>query len=325
VAGLALVGVASGCSGRVYASGAGDDGGTGTATPEPSDTTAATDTGETTDTGEPEGDYGEAVVRIVDTANLDLLFVIDDSATMAEEQAALADNATGFIEILDAAQVNYRIAFTTTDIGGVAFCGGDGAEDGAFVASSCLERGDLAACDCLHETIEVLPTVTEVDPEPKPRPWLERSGEWSNVGVPMAEAMACYLPQSTKGCRFEAPLEGMYRALERATDPEDPQYGFLRPHADLAVVLVTDEVDCSYAKPEIFIENDVFWQDGTPNSAVCWNAGVECEGNGPVYPSCMAANKGLSGAVGVPDDQSVIYPVSRYVGQLAGIEPRSRT
>jgi hypothetical protein len=272
----------------------------------------------------PDGNYGEAIIRIVDTANVDLLFVIDDSATMAEEQASLAQNATTFIQILDAAQVNYRIAFTTTDIGGVAFCGNSINEDGMFVASSCLERGDLAACDCLHETIEIVPTITEGDPELKPRPWLERSGEFTNVNIPMDEAMACFLPQSTKGCKFEAPLEGMYRALERSQDPDDPQFGFMRPHADLAIVLATDEVDCSYTTDEIFLTNDVFWQQGAPNSAICWNAGVSCQGNGPVYPSCWSDNKSKTGATGVPDNQAVIHPISRYIDQLAAIEAQKK-
>jgi hypothetical protein len=53
----------------------------------------------------------------------------------------------------------------------------------------------------------------------------------------------------TTGCGFEAPLESMKRALD-GSRPENA--GFIRPSADLAIVVLTDEDDCSVKDPAIF-------------------------------------------------------------------------
>lgn len=50
---------------------------------------------------------------------IDVLWVVDDSATMTEEQDALAENAQSFIEVLLEAEVAFQIGVTTTDIDAV--------------------------------------------------------------------------------------------------------------------------------------------------------------------------------------------------------------
>src|SRR6187402_3458074 len=74
--------------------------------------------------------------------DVDILFVIDNSGSMAEEQATLARNFERFIAALEAEKVeaNYRIAITTTDVGHVYACGDTGPEAGKFQLTSCLQR-----------------------------------------------------------------------------------------------------------------------------------------------------------------------------------------
>src|SRR5262249_10265954 len=55
-----------------------------------------------------------------------------------------------------------------------------------------------------------------------------------------------------RGCGFEQTLEGMKRALD-GSHPEN--VGFLRSAAFLAVVILTDEDDCS-AQPSLFTQPD---------------------------------------------------------------------
>jgi hypothetical protein len=301
---------------------------------------------EVTDDGEPLPDLptgdlpipdgrAEAEVQVVMTADVDLLFVVDNSATLADEQVFLASNAASFVNILDQANVNYRIGFTTTDVGG-EHCKESTPERGALVTRNCLEHpwefvsGNDAVFDkvcgdyCQLEDVEILPSATAEDPTPIPRPWLEKIQGVSNlpVEVSMPDALTCFLPQGIAGCRFESPLEAMYLALQRVQDPGDPAFGFLREGASLAVVLVTDEVDCSAATEALFDgSNTMYWPE--PNdltSAVCWNAGVECLGPGPVYDDCFPANKDLAGNVGVPDGQAVMHPISRYLDQLIDLD-----
>ncbi|HFE46912.1 MAG TPA: VWA domain-containing protein, partial [Nannocystis exedens] len=58
-------------------------------------------------------------VSIAISKDVDIVFVIDDSGSMSEEQALLSSNFASFINVLEAPDVkaNYRLAITTTDAG----------------------------------------------------------------------------------------------------------------------------------------------------------------------------------------------------------------
>jgi hypothetical protein len=112
----------------------------------------------------------------------------------------------------------------------------------------------------------------------------------------------------------------------------EPNYGFIRDSAILAVVQVTDEVDCSYNKDwsEIFDQDGskVFWSDPTadfPTSAVCWNAGVDCVGDPSGYDSCDPVNKDVDGNSGVGDSAAVLHPMNRYIERVQGIEGQKQS
>jgi hypothetical protein len=294
-----------------------------------------------TDDGGPIGDPVEAI------RDVDILFVIDNSGSMGEEQAILAANIGSFINILeeDDVDANYRIGITTTDMGNPWCEPGDTTPElGKLVMSSCKSRlgdfvfndsvdvQDLACndiCTLDESELEILPTTTDVDPEAKPRPWLERIGGQKNIPstTNSASAFACFGPQGINGCGFESTLEAMYYAVLRAGSPTEEHYGFIRDNAILAVIFLTDEVDCSHNPDwaQIFDAdgNKEFWSDpsaATPTSALCWNAGVVCSGDPSNYDSCDATNKGVDGEIGVDDDQAVLYPVSRYISRLEEVE-----
>lgn len=281
------------------------------------------------------------------TRAVDVLFVIDNSGTMGAEQGRLATAGAPFIAALDDVGLDWRIGFTTTDNGN-PWCGSTSPEAGSLQLSSCLGRTgefvfngnpptDATAEACLQvcntDTLEILSTTTTLDPNPRPRPWLERAAGMANVEVDPAEAFACAAPQGIAGCGFEAPLESMYKAFLRAENGDEEQYGFLRDEALLVVVIVTDEADCSYNNEyqSIFLPSNeggdpVFWSDpeaSSPTSAVCWNAGVACTGAG-TYDECHAENKDTNGNTGVSDDQAVMLPVARYVDYLQSLEDAKR-
>src|SRR5690606_13098988 len=242
--------------------------------------------------------------------NVDILFVIDNSAGMAAAQAKLATAVEALIEVLERPDVdaNYRIAVTTTDSGN-PLCSAieTTPANGPLWPSSCRSRldqlvsadgvdaQDLACNDlCALEPSQqaITPTPTAVDPGPRPRPWIERAEGLTNLpsGTDPAQALACLLPQGIDGCGFEAPLQSMDLALARATTPGEDSYGFMRADAVQVVVFLNDEVDCSH-NPEwstIFaVDGDkTFWSDPDapePSSAVCWNAGVTCSGDPSGY------------------------------------------
>jgi hypothetical protein len=293
------------------------------------------------------GDDGPDGDPIEINRDIDILFVIDNSGSMGEEQAILAANMGAFINVLEAEDVeaNYRIGITTTDMGN-PWCpaGATTPETGRLVMSSCKTRladflfsdtvdvQDLACndiCTLDESELEILPTTTDVDPVAKPHPWLERIAGQKNIPstTNAAAAFACFGPQGVNGCGFESQLESMYFALLRAQNEGEENYGFIRDNATLAVIFLTDEVDCSYNPDwaEIFDAdgNKEFWTDPSenfPTSGVCWNAGVQCSGDPSNYDSCDPINKGVDGALGVAADDAVLYPVSRYINLLQDIE-----
>jgi hypothetical protein len=292
--------------------------------------------------GEPQH-YSEATVQLqyVRPLKVDVLIVLDNSSSMAEEQQLLAQNVGALVHVLEAEDVeaDYRIAITTTDAGHPS-CPSSTPEHGAFMLTPCTSRldefvgdgeggpSDVRALACTDicglsaADLEILPTTTDEDPTPKPRPWIERIAGHSNLpeGVEMSDALSCFGPQGVAGCDFETPLESMRQALLRAKDPNDPAYGFLRKDAMVYVVFLTDEDDCSVAPggEEIFsAEGDrLFWSDkdaAAATSAVCWNAGVACIGDPSGYDSCVATNKDLAGNEGVADQDAVLQPIDSYI------------
>lgn len=280
--------------------------------------------------------------------DVDLLFVIDNSGSMSEEQHALAGAFGAMIEVLERPDVdaNYRIAITTTDDGN-PWCPDTTPEAGALQLESCMGRLDellpddplfdpapelcVDTCPEALTVIETLPTAISGDDGLASRDWLERVEGRTNLpeGLTMTQALGCVAPQGILGCGFESPLEAMWKALRRSRTQGDPAQGFVRESAVLSIVHVTDEEDCSsnHDFDSIFLPegNRVFWSDPAaeaPTSAVCWNAGVLCEGTSP-YGDCRSVDLDVEGDVVASadaEDLAVIRPLSRYVGMLQGIE-----
>ncbi|MCA9660675.1 MAG: VWA domain-containing protein, partial [Myxococcales bacterium] len=291
---------------------------------------------------------GKKGISIAVNKDVDIIFVIDDSGSMAEEQALLSANFEAFINVLEAddVQANYRLAITTTDAGNPRCPKADTTPlNGNFELSSCVDRVGLGHftfagvdppldasysctdfCDLTDADLQIRPTTTEKDATEKARPWLQNLEGETNLpdGVTTVQAFQCFGPQGVAGCGFESHLESMYKALTRAeTDGED-NYGFLREQAILSVVFVTDEADCSYNEDHkaVFIDQKALWNDPNdpiPTSAVCWRAGVECDGS-----TCSSENIDIAGNKGASDADAVLHPVSRYIDRLQSIEDEKR-
>lgn len=268
---------------------------------------------------------------------VDVLLVIDNSRTMGEEQARLANAVSALIGPLDSAGIDWRVGVTTTDNGNPACSADTTPEGGSLVASSCKARlaefqdGDVDARDlacnslCSLDDLAIQPTATTTDPTAKPRPWLEKIDGQTNLaaGTDPIDALRCMLPMGVRGCNFEAPLESMYLALRRSEDGNQAEFEFLRPDAGLLVIIVSDGSECSYNRDwfDIFAADGsrVFWSDPTasaPTSAVCWNAGVECKGDPSAYTSCDPIDLDINGDPTSDSSDAVLNPLSRYTGIL---------
>lgn len=285
---------------------------------------------------------------------IDVLVVADNSGSMGDEQGKLVPALAAMVEQIDETaplEVDLRIGFTTTDMGNVE-CSGTTPERGRLRLISARDRiGEFCwpkvnpsiPCNAefiveqycpsqVDDALEVLPTPLGPDMDSKIRPWLDRRGGVLNVGgADFAEALGCYALQGVDGCGFESPLEAMHRAIERIEDPNEPMFGFFRHASTKLVLFVTDEADGSARpslQPLVFDRNlppekKVFWsnpQSEIPSSAITWNAGVRCIGDGDPFDDCLPENYGVDGKVLDPADvgESVLFPLERYSDQIAG-------
>ena len=302
-------------------------------------TTTGDGDGDGTTTGDGDGDPPPDPEGCVSA--LDILIILDNSASMGPIQAALVNALPALLDPLDAAAVDWRIGVTTTDNGN-PWCpaGITTPEAGKLVTGSCRSRlgdfvfnnGEIDATDiacndiCALDDLGVEPTPTEFDPNPAVRPWIESIGGQANVADPLA-ALSCMVPMGINGCGFESQLESAYLATIRAQDSNEAAYGFLREDAGLLVLIVSDEVDCSYNKDwsEIFSAdgNKTFWADPNaafPTSAVCWNAGVTCSGDPSDYDDCSATDFDVNGNPGATQNDAVLHALVRYNGLFDGLE-----
>lgn len=158
---------------------------------------------------------------------MDILFVIDDSGSMGEEQANLTANFPGFIQVLDAytnsagVPLDYRVGVTTTGV------------DVEF----------------LIQPIPGFPAIPESEEGPDgqllqkadcgmTRRWIERSDP------DVSGTFSCLANVGTSGSAMEMPLRATELAVtDRVLDGTNA--GFIREDALLAVIILTDENDCS--------------------------------------------------------------------------------
>lgn len=256
---------------------------------------------------------------------LDLLFVIDNSGTMGEEQVNLAANFPLLIEQI--AQIkdkkgnlinpDVNIMVTTTDMGHPG-CTQFQKEDyvpakGEPINTPCTDR--LERFISLDKKKNIQSACTNACSGVAPDgPFIRYkvNGTTNVPGDDVAGALSCIGLQGIDGCGYEGQLESMMQALNPDKAWNQGSFPFVREGAVLAIVMVTDEADCSVLAPAGYdyfdkgkAEDPTFSQywnvdpaEGGKKevtSAVCWNGGVNCvdADNDGIYESCTSADKGV--------------------------------
>ena len=300
---------------------------------------SGTSGGETTaSSGEPEEECDPELENCTSIVTLqraaDILFIIDNSGSMGEEQGVLAANFPQFIDVLEGEQVgaSYRIGIATTDEIGLRATScrqrlGDFIWEGALGPNNeplyVDERDAGCLASCQFDDIPLSP-VEDANGNLVSGPWIQRSGGTTNLppGMTMADALKCLGPQGINGFGYEAPLEAMRRVIE------DNFEGFVRDEALLAIIIVTDEADCSLPLQNVdtlFTSlGQPFWADlePGPTSSACWKAGVQCIGGPGTYDACVAVDKGWDGQPTDDPDGAVLYPLERYIDALQAVADR---
>ncbi|MBU0611790.1 MAG: hypothetical protein KKI08_28195, partial [Armatimonadetes bacterium] len=203
--------------------------------------------------------------------DVDLLFMIDNSGSMEQEQELLRRQFPKLIEALRSPKLgnqipNVHIGVVSSDLGagqyGLPSCEVSGGDGGKL-----QNTPRLAGCTGPSD------------------PWISYIDGVTNIpgcsGDPVEcvkSAFGCIAQLGILGCGFEAQLESARRAL----DPKlNINPGFIRPNAFLAVVFVTDEDDCSARDPQLFDPQQQGLTDplGPLTSFRCFEFGIQCNIN----------------------------------------------
>jgi hypothetical protein len=245
---------------------------------------------------------------------LDILVVIDNSATMGPTQEAVVRGLVGLVGQLEESELpaDVQMMFTTTDMGH-ALCDGLGPgsyvpAEGAPTTTGCNARLDhFTSTGIDAEANEALCTdFCPADVVPGD-PFVAFASDGSgNVDAGAAAAVGCLAPQGISGCGYEAPLEAMLQALDPDAWWNAGARPFMRRGSELVVVIATDEADCSMSGSDWMFEAPFGEPGMIPPSAVCWRGGVVCDGPDAfgVYGECTLRDMPL-------------HPLERYEGQLA--------
>jgi hypothetical protein len=145
-----------------------------------------------------------------DKAPVDILFVVDNSGSMGDEQASLAANLSSFMKFADKNFIDYHIAVTTTDV--------SGGEDGRFVPVT--QTGTWPNAGATPPRV-----LTRNTPD-------------------VLRAFQLNVNVGTNGSAEEEGFEAAYLALSPTLLSTHNQ-GFLRDDAALLVIVMTDEMEQS--------------------------------------------------------------------------------
>jgi hypothetical protein len=195
--------------------------------------------------------------------DIDILFLIDNSMSMKEEQDNLRRNFPVFTRVLkDLPQglPNVHIAVVSSDLGAGKFKGIPG----------CVASGDAGR-------FQNLPRGACTPPNGS---FIRAVGNERNFDGDIDQAFACIAALGTSGCGFEHQLQSLRVALDPELMPKE-NAGFLREHAVLALVLLTDEDDCSApVGTGLFDPGDTLASDtlGPLTSFRCNEFGHLCDG-----------------------------------------------
>jgi hypothetical protein len=234
---------------------------------------------------------GESCCRRA-TGELDVLFTVDNSNSMAEEQASLTEQFPRMAEILATGDIDsdgiqdfpavtsLHVGTITTDMG-----------VGGFNVMTCNDEPNFGDNGVLRTVgNEAMPGCAATYPAVQQFvPGMD--------AMSFANDVACVSLVGTGGCGFEQQLEAPLKALSPSSSTifamgtgghgDTLNAGFARPDSVLALIEVTDETDCSAADPELF---------NTASSTYMGELNLRCFMN-----------------------PTAVHPVSRYVDGLLGL------
>lgn len=201
----------------------------------------------------------------ISSGRVDVLFMIDNSGSMMEEQQAIKAVMPTFLAALEkriGPNLDLHAAVVSSDVGagnvalaGNVACNRPGGDRGEFQVKSGCGLDPTTSRFVIHG----------------------EQGALRNYNGDLASVLGCLAEIGTSGCGFEHQLQSVRVALDALITPANA--GFLRSDASLLIVLLTDEDDCS-GTPESGLYASTSYE-GQAASLRCSIEGHLCNGAKP--------------------------------------------
>ncbi len=300
------------------------------------------------------------VTQSAPNQRIDIIFVVDTSMSMVDNQARLREH---FPELMRQLQQvagglpGIHLGVITPDLGSAPIdipgCGAS--QEGIFqkgVDNGCanpvgqrylvdVEPGGCAIDKVLVEGATTCPhhdcSQTHCEPEAFPDGnggFLEPAGLMfvlddngcprcrNYTGETLESVFSCMADVGVDGCGFEQPLEALYKALESTSAHN---LGFLRPDAALAVVFVTDEDDCSVENTDIFTpEGGISDPLGSLHSFRCTEFGIICSEPWDRFFEGYSKDYSECRSRTEDDPDRLLFPLGRYSTKLLSLKEAHR-
>ncbi len=241
--------------------------------------------------------------------NVDILFVVDDSGSMADKQANLKSNFPNFISVLNTIQgglPDIHLGVISSDVGTK---GEEDAQAGPAIGSvgqgGCANNGKGG--NLTVNSAPVTGTFLSDIKQPDGSRVRNYTGDLATVFGQMASLGAT-------GCGFEQHLHAMRRSLEN--NPANA--GFLRPDAFLAIIFLADEDDCSMSHSTLLGGGDPDATLGAKQSFRCTRFGVKCDVGGTT--DAEMAQIGVKDQCHPDDNSAHLQRVSKYAEFVKGLK-----
>jgi len=293
------------------------------------------------------------------TRDVDLIFLIDTSRSMEDEQFLLRQNFPNLVRVLkdiSGGLPNIHLGTITPDLGTVPYnsagctrSGGDGGRFMKGVNNSCANpagqhyvvdveprgcsitkltaEGAATTCpahDCTQANCEV-GVFTDILGNPTEPAGLQFAVDEN--GCPRCRNYTGESLETVFSCMADlgisgCGLESQLEAVYKAvTDPSGANAGFLRENAYLAIFIITDEDDCSVKVPEFYNPiGDINDTLGKLDNFRCQEFGIKCDEPWQrVMPAGTMTYHNCAPRES-NDPKNMLQPISRYTHELSQLK-----
>jgi hypothetical protein len=250
--------------------------------------------------------------------NVDLLFMIDDSTSMAPLQTLLLNNFPTFMTTLQngtGGLPNLHVAVVSSDLGAgygdVVGCGasnglGDPGGDKGIFQYTAKTANVPAGTDCAGNALNAGAA------------FISNVAGQANYTGNLATVFTCIAALGGNGCGFEHQFGAVLRALGADGRPAPQENaGFLRPEAYLVIIFITNEDDCTSIVEPQFFDIQSNWSQGSQLGETfrCNEFGHLCTmgGGAAAHPNRNAPNNDVTATVnydGCTSDEAGGYLLS---------------